>query len=101
MLFSVLAASVPSLPPRFYVRKESPVTSFPFWLSMSTNSSSQSHEMLKRFLVKASVPWSLLCFHGEIVTGPEGVVKQEKVKNRLWDRTGNGQNSNVYFSEQN
>jgi len=89
MLISVLAASAPPISPRFYVRKESPVTSFTFWLSSSTNSSAQSHEMRKHFLIKASVPLSLLCFHGEIVTGPEGIVKQERVENRLWDRTRN------------
>lgn len=50
MVFPVLAASVSALSPRFHVKRESPATSFTFWLSTSTNFSSQSREMLKRFL---------------------------------------------------
>lgn len=83
MVFPVL----PALSPRFHVKKEAPVTSL--WLSTSTNFSSQSDEMLKRFLIKACAPQSLLCCHGGIVTGPEGTVKWGKVRNRLWERTGN------------
>lgn len=60
MLFPVLADLLPPLTPRLYVTKKSPVTSFPFLLSMSTNASPKPHEMLRCFLRKVSAPQSLL-----------------------------------------